>query len=133
MRALTATIGLALSGMPAMTATSTSAHPVQPPPEVACYLNAVNAHDLGRLSGCFAKDATVVDVSRHIRGRTAIAAWARAEVISGRIELLSVSTSPDGVQHCLVHWAPAGESGWRARYTFTLRDGHIVLADLQYA
>jgi hypothetical protein len=106
---------------------------VKPPQGVTCYLDAVNARNLSALTDCFAPNGVVVDVSRRIAGKDAISAWAKAEVIGGKIELLSIEADANGVYRCLVHWAPAGSSGWRARYTFTLRDGRIVLADLQYA
>jgi len=97
-----------------------------------CYVDAVNNEDLDALVACFAPDGLIVDVSREIRGHEAIRAWADREVIGGTLEVLEV-TPTEGGQRLLVHWAPAGSNGWRAYYTFTIQDGRITLADLQYA
>ncbi len=53
-------------------------------------------------------------------------------MIGGRLEVLSATAMPGG-QDPLVHWAPAGSSGWRAHYRFTMTETAITLADLQYA
>lgn len=101
-------------------------------PAVMCYVDAVNAEDLDALVGCFAPDGLIVDVSREISGSDAIRTWADREVIGGTLEVLEVEATDVG-QRLLVHWAPAGSDGWRAYYTFEVRDGLIVSADLQYA
>ncbi len=80
----------------------------------------------------FAPEGQVTDVSRPIRGRDAIRTWAGNEMIGGRLEVLSATAMPGG-QDPLVHWAPAGSSGWRAHYRFTMTETAITLADLQYA
>ena len=82
--------------------------------------------------GCFAPDGVVVDVSRRIEGRDAIREWAANEVIGGTLRVIRSEPRPGGVR-LLVHWAPAGSEGWRAYYTFEVREGRIVVAELQYA
>jgi hypothetical protein len=96
------------------------------------YVDAVNARSLDRLVAAFAPDGRVRDVSRVIRGRAAIRAWARGEVVGGRLRVLRCTPTRRGVS-LLVHWAPAGSDGWRARYRFDVRGDRIALADLQYA
>ncbi|WP_202638122.1 nuclear transport factor 2 family protein [Bailinhaonella thermotolerans] len=96
-------------------------------------MDAVNKGDLDALVGAFAEDAEILDVSRTISGADAIRRWASAEVIGGTLRVLSVvENRPDG-QKLLVHWAPAGSSGWRAHYDFTYAGGRVARADLQYA
>jgi hypothetical protein len=97
-----------------------------------CYVDAVNDEDLDALVGCFAPDGVVVDVSRRIEGRDAIREWAANEVIGGTLRVIRSEPRPGGVR-LLVHWAPAGSEGWRAYYTFEVREGRIVVAELQYA
>jgi ketosteroid isomerase-like protein len=109
----------------------TEASPRIPAPAQA-YVDAVNSGDLDALVLAFAPDGEVMDVDRPIRGRDAIRAWAANEVMGGRLQVLSVTAMPSG-QDLLVHWAPRGSSGWRARYRFTMTGTAITLADLQYA
>ncbi|MEV4359843.1 nuclear transport factor 2 family protein [Nonomuraea sp. NPDC049625] len=101
--------------------------------EVRAYVDAVNARDLDALVAAFASDGVVVDVTRPIRGHDAIREWARAEVIGGTLKVVSIAERRSNGQKLLVHWAPAGSGGWRAHYDFTVSDGRIVRADLQYA
>ncbi|MER5999784.1 nuclear transport factor 2 family protein [Nonomuraea angiospora] len=101
--------------------------------EVRAYVDAVNARDLDALVASFASDGVVVDVTRPIRGHDAIREWARAEVIGGTLKVASIAERRSNGQKLLVHWAPAGSGGWRAHYDFTVADGRIVRADLQYA
>jgi hypothetical protein len=55
------------------------------------------------------------------------------EVVGGSLRILDVvEDRPDG-QKLLVHWAPGGSGGWRAHYDFTVADGRLTAADLQYA
>ena len=96
------------------------------------YVDAVNAGDLDALVASFAEDGVVVDVSRRISGRDAIRAWAAAEVIGGRLEVLNV-TPTEGGQDLLVRWRPGGSGGWEARYRLTYDGGLIAEANLQYA
>jgi hypothetical protein len=97
------------------------------------YVDAVNAGDLDALVAAFAPDGQVVDVSRRIAGRDAIREWADGEVIGGSLRVDGVTPIGPDVQRVRVHWAPAGSGGWAADYTFTDRDGQVVVADLQYA
>ncbi|MEO3828814.1 nuclear transport factor 2 family protein [Actinomadura sp. B10D3] len=105
---------------------------VQVAPQAGRYIDAVNRSDLDALVESFTSGGKIVDVSREISGRPAIRDWARAEVIGGRLEVLSV-TRISGGQDLLVHWAPRGSTGWRAHYRFTFQGDRIALADLQYA
>ena len=100
----------------------------------AAYVAAVNAGSLDRLVESFAPDGVVVDVERRIEGRDAIRRWAAAEVIGGRLRVVERRLHPGGATF-LVHWAPRGESGWRALYRFEvdLATGRIREANLQYA
>ncbi|MGP4098508.1 nuclear transport factor 2 family protein [Nonomuraea sp. KM90] len=97
------------------------------------YVDAVNARDLDALVAAFAPDAEIVDVSRSIRGHDAIREWAGNEVVGGTLRVVSIAENRADGQKLLVHWAPAGSDGWRAHYDFTVRDGRVVRADLQYA
>ena len=58
--------------------------------------------------------------------------WADNEVIGGTLRVIESESRPNGVR-LFVHWAPAGSDGWRANYTFEIRNGRIMVADLQYA
>ena len=74
-----------------------------------------------------------MDVSRRIEGQDAVRRWADDEVMGGALEVIETETRPGGVR-LLVHWAPAGSTGWRAYYTFEATpDGRIAEANLQYA
>jgi hypothetical protein len=97
------------------------------------YVDAVNARDLNALVVSFAPDAEIVDVGRSIEGHDAIREWAGNEVIGGTLRVLSIAERRADGQKLLVHWAPGGSGGWRAHYDFTVGDGRIVKADLQYA
>ncbi|MFB4271718.1 nuclear transport factor 2 family protein [Nonomuraea sp. GTA35] len=97
------------------------------------YVDAVNARDLDALVASFAPDAEIVDVGRSIEGHDAIREWAGNEVIGGTLRVLSIAERRADGQKLLVHWAPGGSGGWRAHYDFTVGDGRIVKADLQYA
>lgn len=129
---------LALTGC----ATSAVPAPAAPPASTAAaglsagaraYVDAVNRSDLDGLVAAFAADGEVVDVSRRIRGADAIRRWADAEVIGGTLRVDGVTAVDPVTQRVRVHWAPAGSTGWAADYTFTVRDGRIAVADLQYA
>ncbi|MFD0656736.1 nuclear transport factor 2 family protein [Thermocatellispora tengchongensis] len=93
----------------------------------------MNARDLDALVASFAEDGVIVDVSREIRGAEEIRGWAEREVIGGRLDVLEIVEPRRDGQKLLVHWAPGGSDGWRAHYDFTVADGKIVRADLQYA
>ncbi|TYB52968.1 nuclear transport factor 2 family protein [Nonomuraea sp. PA05] len=97
------------------------------------YVDAVNAGDLDALVASFAPGAEIVDVSRSIKGHDAIRRWADTEVIGGTLRVLSIAGRRADGQKLLVHWAPGGSGGWRAHYDFTVGNGRIVKADLQYA
>jgi SnoaL-like domain len=104
------------------------------PVAVRRYRDAVNAEDLNRLTASFTPDALVIDVSRRFRGRSAIRAWAQAEVIGGRLTVIRRVTrprNPRGVTY-LVRFAPGGRGGFLAHYRFEARGGRITVADLQY-
>ncbi len=102
-------------------------------PGAQVYLDAVNAGNLDALVAAFAPDAEIIDVSRRIRGRDAIRAWADNEVIGGALRVDGVTALGPGAQRLRVHWAPSGSGGFAADYTLTTRDDQIVLAELQYA
>jgi ketosteroid isomerase-like protein len=100
---------------------------------VLAYVDAVNAEDLDALVEAFTADAVITDVSRPIVGSDAIRTWADREVIGGSLRVVQiVEDRPDG-QKLLVHWAPGGTGGWQAHYDFTVSDGRLTAADLQYA
>jgi hypothetical protein len=104
------------------------------PVAVRRYRDAVNAEDLNRLTASFTPDALVIDVSRRFRGRSAIRAWAQAEVIGGRLTVIRRVTrprNPRGVTY-LVRFASGGTGGFLAHYRFETRGGRITVADLQY-
>jgi hypothetical protein len=103
------------------------------PVAVGRYRDAVNAEDLNRLTASFTPDALVI-VSRRFRGRSAIRAWAQAEVIGGRLTVIRKVTrprNPRGVTY-LVRFAPGGTGGFLDHYRFETRGGRITVADLQY-
>lgn len=102
-------------------------------PAVLAYVDAVNAEDLDALVQAFDADAVVIDVSRQIAGQDAIRSWADREVVGGWLEVLEVVEDRRDGQLLLVHWAPGGSGGWRAHDDFTVSDGRLTAADLQYA
>ena len=102
-------------------------------PAVMSYVDAVNAESLDALVQAFTADAVITDVTRQIAGQDDIRSWADREVIGGSLQVLEVvEDRPDG-QLLLVQWAPSGSDGWRAHYDFTVSDGRLSAADLQYA
>ncbi|SDJ35926.1 nuclear transport factor 2 family protein [Nonomuraea jiangxiensis] len=101
--------------------------------EARAYVDAVNSKDLDALVNSFAEKGEIIDVQRKITGHDAIRTWADGEVIGGTLRVLSADRRRADGQRLLVHWAPAGSSGWRAHYDFTVSDGKIATADLQYA
>jgi hypothetical protein len=102
------------------------------PAPAQCYVDAVNTGNLDSLVACFDPAAVIVDVDRHIKGPNAIRSWAANEVMGGRLRVLEVHLRANGA-NLLVHWAPKGESGWRAWYDFDFRGSKLIRADLQYA
>jgi hypothetical protein len=102
-------------------------------PAAQAYVDAVGRRDLEGLVTAFHADGRIVDVSRTIAGHDAIRTWARNEVIGGTLRVLEVVERRADGQKLLVHWAPAGSDGWRAHYDFTVHDGRISVANLQYA
>lgn len=96
------------------------------------YVDAVNARNLDALVASFAEHGEVVDVTRRIKGHQDVRAWAANEVMGGTLEVREVTSTAVG-QDLLVHWAPSGSTGWKARYRFTFAGDKIGLADLQYA
>lgn len=102
-------------------------------PAAQAYVDAVNAGNLDALVAAFGPEGEVIDVTRRIRGRDAIRAWARNEVIGGTLRVDGVTALGPGTQRLRVHWAPSGSGGFAADYTFTTRDDQILVAELQYA
>jgi ketosteroid isomerase-like protein len=114
------------------TAATPTAH-ARVAPAVRSYVDAVNVQSLDALVQAFTADAVITDVTRQIAGQDDIRSWADREVIGGSLQVLEVvEDRPDG-QLLLVHWAPTGSDGWRAHYDFTMSDGRLSAADLQYA
>ncbi|MEV0287196.1 MULTISPECIES: nuclear transport factor 2 family protein [unclassified Kribbella] len=102
-------------------------------PAAQAYVDAVGRGDLDGLVNAFHPDGRIVDVSRTIAGHDAIRIWARNEVIGGTLRVVEVVEQRADGQKLLVHWAPEGSEGWRAHYDFTVTDGRITVANLQYA
>ncbi|MEV0663134.1 MBL fold metallo-hydrolase [Actinomadura luteofluorescens] len=103
------------------------------PAPASTYVGAVNGGDLDALAGAFAPDAEVVDVGRRIQGRAAIRAWAKDEVIGGKLTVTKVVGNRPGYQRLLVHFAPGGTGGFDAYYAFTVVGSSITRAELTYA
>jgi hypothetical protein len=103
------------------------------PVAVACYFDTVAAKNLEKFADCFETNAVIIDVTREIRGRVAIKAWAKNEVIGGRYTILEIKVVQDGAS-ILLRFAPSGVGdGFRARYLVTWRNKKIIKMDLQYA
>jgi glyoxylase-like metal-dependent hydrolase (beta-lactamase superfamily II) len=100
---------------------------------VSAYVSAVNDGNLDALAGAFAADAEVIDVGRHIQGRAAIRAWAKSEVIGGKLTVIRVAENRPDHQRLLVRFAPGGTGGFEANYTFTVTNSSITKAELTYA
>lgn len=118
---------------PERASVAASAADVEVQSAAMAYVDAVNTGDLDALVAAFAADAVITDVSRPIAGAGNIRAWAGSEVIGGSLEVLEVVEDRTDGQKLLVHWAPGGSEGWQAHYDFTMSDGVITAADLQYA
>ena len=131
--ALATGCGSAPTAAPAPAEPAPSAATVEISPAARAYVDAVNAGDLDALVASFAPDGKVVDVSREIDGADAIRGWADSEVIGGTLRVDGVTPAGPDAERVRVHWAPSGSGGWAADYTFTVRDGRIAVADLQYA
>jgi len=57
-------------------------------PEIAAaYVRATNNHDHAAFMACFAENAVVNDAGREFRGRAAIAAWSRHEIMDAQVTL----------------------------------------------
>lgn len=103
-------------------------------PGAQAYVDAVNNGDLDALVRSFAPTGEVVDVSRTISGPDAIRRWADAEVIGGTLQVLDIVERRQDGQKLLVRWVPKGSpGGFNAHYDFTIADGRITKAALQYA
>lgn len=101
-------------------------------PAVRAYVDAVAAGDLDALVDAFHSDARLVDVGREFSGHDEIRAWARDEVIGGRLTVLKNTPKSNGTT-LLVRFAPDGTGGFEATYDFDVRDGRIAGLTLQYA
>ncbi|MFI6903530.1 MBL fold metallo-hydrolase [Nonomuraea sp. NPDC050394] len=102
-------------------------------PPVQAYVSAVNEGDLDALAQAFAPAAELVDVGRRFEGRPAIRAWAKAEVIGGRLTVTKIAENRPGYQRLLVRFAPGGQGGFAAYYAFTVNGSSITKANLTYA
>lgn len=100
-------------------------------PAAQRYLDAAAARDAAAVAAAFAPDATVIDVSREIRGREAIRRWAAEEVIGGTYTLLGHSPRTGGTT-MMLHFHPGDSGRLRATYNFDITGGLITRADLQY-
>ncbi len=105
----------------------------QLPPEVACYVDAVNSEQLEQVLGCFAEGGVVIDVTRRFEGTAAIRGWAERELIGGRVNVISVEPQDANRYRCLVTWSAGGTGAFRALYTFEVEDGRIVSLQFEYA
>ncbi len=103
------------------------------PPEVACYVDAVNSEKLDQVLGCFAENGVVIDVTRRFEGTAAIRGWAERELIGGRVSVISVEPQDANRYRCLVTWSAGGTGGFRAWYTFEVEAGRIVSLLFEYA
>jgi hypothetical protein len=102
-------------------------------PTVQTYVDAVNGADPRALVEAFADDGEVIDAGREIGGHEAIRQWARDEVIGGSLRIFSILEQRADGQRLLVLWARSGSAGRQAYYNFTVLDGKIRIAELQYA
>lgn len=103
------------------------------PAPFQCYLDGVAAQNLDATTACFADDALVIDVGRHIEGKEAIHRWLNNEVMGLVYEVESVTPKPGGVVMIVKITFGSGSSGFRAEYDINIENGLIVRMDLQYA
>lgn len=102
-------------------------------PAAQAYFDAVNNRNLDAAVQAFTVDAEIIDVSRSIKGHTAIHRWMNNEVIGGTYRIISTTPYEIG-QDILVEFTPPGSSsGFRASYKFDIAGGKIQRANLQYA
>lgn len=102
-------------------------------PVAQAYFDAVNNRNLDAAVQAFTADAEIIDVSRSIKGHSAIRKWADDEVIGGTYKIISTTPYSAG-QDILVEFTPPGaSSGFRASYKFDIVGGKIQHANLQYA
>jgi limonene-1,2-epoxide hydrolase len=103
-------------------------------PAVRAYVAAVDEEDVDALVAAFAPDAVVTDTGREFRGHEEIRAWARDEVIGGRLTVLRHTPSGDGTSRVLLRFDPDGLlAGFRATYQFDVHDDRIRRVSMAYA
>ncbi|MFJ4688124.1 nuclear transport factor 2 family protein [Streptomyces sp. NPDC088789] len=103
-------------------------------PAVRGYVSAVDERDTEALVAVFASDAVVTDTGREFRGHDEIRAWADDEVIGGRLTVLEQTPGADGAARVLLRFDPDGPLlGFRATYTFDVRDDRIHRVSMAYA
>lgn len=100
------------------------------PAEAERYFEA--ARGLVQWEEVFTPQAVVRDVERDIRGRAAIAAWARDEVDGGKYQLLAYQPKEGGVW-MLVEFHPASWHPFLAEYEFEFQDHQVSRAVLSYS
>ena len=101
------------------------------PAAIACYQSATAAKDIDAYMGCFSEAPIMIDVSREIRGREGIRAWALREVIgSGEtFKHRKILEGRDGYAKTEVNWL-----SWVVHYSYWWdADGKITKMSLQYA
>ncbi|GAA3794928.1 nuclear transport factor 2 family protein [Streptomyces phyllanthi] len=102
-------------------------------PAIRGYVEAVDAEDVDALVAVFDDEGTVTDTGREFRGHEEIRAWARDEVIGGRLTVLR-NTPRDGGSTVLLRFDPEGLlAGFRANYTFEVQEDRIRRVSMAYA
>lgn len=98
------------------------------------FIDAWNGGDPAVMMALFADGAELIDAGRRFNGLTEIRSFVVPEVTQYRVRLLGVEAVRADGQRVLVSVMRGGVGdGFRATFDLTVRNGRIVLANLQYA
>ncbi|MFD5179866.1 nuclear transport factor 2 family protein [Nocardia sp. NPDC058379] len=137
---LIAVTGCASSGDPSPAPAASSLAPIAPAsaaamdPVATAFVDAWNARDADAMAALFTDDAVLIDADRRFEGREQIrTGFAVPEVAGYSVQVLEVGERRADGQRLLVRVDRNSGGDFRASFDFTITDGRIPRADLQYA
>ncbi|MET9329100.1 nuclear transport factor 2 family protein [Tsukamurella sp. NPDC003166] len=117
----------------AVSSVSPAAGRFQMDPVAEAFVDAWNDRDATSMVNLFPADGVLVDDTRTFRGHQEIRSFAEPEVTGYTIKVLSVEERRADGQKILVEVNRNSGGGFRASFDFTIADGRIPRANLQYA
>ncbi|MCA0155801.1 nuclear transport factor 2 family protein [Tsukamurella sp. M9C] len=117
----------------AASSASPTAGRIQMDPVTKAFVDAWNNRDATAMVNLFTADGVLVDDTRTFRGHDEIRTFAEPEVTGYTIEVLTVEERRADGQKILVEVNRNSGGGFKATFDFTIADGRIPRANLQYA